>query len=60
MRIYTEIRIAHKTLEEKKAFEDRIDAIMKEYGSKTRVAFIKEAIEYMEFANSTKGGYFNG
>lgn len=43
-RIYTEIRISHKTEEEKKEYEEKLDQALKENGYSNRNEFIKEKI----------------
>jgi len=43
-RIYTEIRISHKTLEEKQEYEEALDKALKKHGYKTRTEFIQEKI----------------
>ena len=40
--IYTEIRIRHKSKEEKKEFEEKLDKALKEKGYSGRVEWIKE------------------
>ena len=43
-RIYTEIRISHKTIEEKQEYEIALDKALKKHGYKTRTEFIQEKI----------------
>ena len=43
-RIYTEIRIAHKTPEEKEAYERYLDESLKALGYKSRTEWIKEMV----------------
>ncbi len=43
-RIYTEIRIAHKSEEEKAAYERHLDESLKALGYKSRSEWIKEAV----------------
>lgn len=43
-RIYTEIRLSHKTIEEKQEYETALDKALKKHGYKTRTEFIQEKI----------------
>lgn len=43
-RIYTEIRIAHKSEKDKKDFEEKLDVQSIAKGYKNRVEFVKEKI----------------
>lgn len=42
--IYTEIRISHKTQDEKKEYESKLDEALKNRGYKNRNEFFKEKI----------------
>lgn len=48
-RIYTEIRIAHKDLEEKENFEKNLDEALKNQGYKSRTEWFNE--KYRELIN---------
>lgn len=41
-RIYTEFRISHKTLEDKKQYEQKLDDALKKAGYKSRSEWINE------------------
>lgn len=43
-RLFTEIRITHKTMEEKEQYEQKFDEALKENGYSNRVEFLKEKI----------------
>lgn len=43
-RLYTEIRISHKNLEEKQEYERKLDQALKDAGYKNRNEFFKEKI----------------
>ena len=43
-RIYTEIRISHKTEKEKKEYERKLDEALKSFGYRNRTEFITEKI----------------
>jgi len=42
--ISTELRIPHKTIEDKKIYEDKLDKALKDKGYTTRLEFIRESI----------------
>lgn len=42
--IYTEIRISHKTKEEKQEYELRLDQALKEHGYRNRTEFVNEKV----------------
>lgn len=48
-RVYTEIRIAHKTKEEKQEYERKLDEALKSKGYKSRSEWINE--KYRELIN---------
>jgi len=43
-RIYTEIRISHKTIEEKQEYEAALDKALKKHCYKSRTEFVQEKI----------------
>jgi metal-responsive CopG/Arc/MetJ family transcriptional regulator len=50
-RIYTEFRISHKTLEDKKQYEQKLDDALKNAGYKSRSEWINE--KYRELIKIT-------
>ena len=44
MRIYTEVRISHKTEEDKQEYERKLDEALKSLGYRNRTEFISEKI----------------
>lgn len=50
--IVTEIRITHKSLEDKTEYEKKLDEALKENGYSNRIEFIKEKIR--ELVNKNK------
>ena len=51
-RIYTEIRISHKTIGEKQEYERKLDEALKNKGYSSRTEFIEEKIR--ELTNENK------
>ena len=51
-KIYTEIRLPHKSIEEKKEYENKLDEAVKKNGYSSRVEFIREKIR--ELVRNTK------
>lgn len=45
---YTEIRISHKTKEEKQEYEKQLDEALKKEGYKNRAEFIKECVRMLK------------
>lgn len=56
-RIYTEIRISHKTEEEKKEYEKKLDEALKAQGYKSRTEWLNE--KYRELINCDVCKYNN-
>jgi hypothetical protein len=54
-RIYTEIRIHHNSLEDKKEFEKEIDKQADETGVGSRAAYVKLIVKYDVFERLTAG-----
>lgn len=52
IRIYTEFRIAHKSIEDKKEYEMKLDEALKAAGYRNRVEWINE--KYRELVKSGK------
>lgn len=52
--IYTEIRIAHKSIKDKNDFEEKLDVQLSAKGYANRAEFIREKIR--ELANGTNNG----
>jgi metal-responsive CopG/Arc/MetJ family transcriptional regulator len=51
-RIYTELRISHKTIEEKQDYERKLDEALKAKGYKDRTEWLKE--KYRELIREGK------
>lgn len=51
-RLYTEIRISHKTIEEKSEYERKLDEELKKQGYKSRTEWINE--KYRELIKGTQ------
>lgn len=51
-RIYTELRIQHKSLAEKQEYEQKLDEALKNKGYNSRIEFIQEKIR--ELTNENK------
>lgn len=51
-KIYTEIRLPHKSIEEKKEYENKLDEAIKQNGYSSRAEFVREKIR--ELIRNTK------